>query len=628
MTLSVAHADLEDHAKKYTALKKKLGGTPEKKEKIVEEELRPILIEIGKLDSEPSLAFLDKEYRSARGPLAAACARGMLENSSEAALVAVFKGLAKRLPKIVGLILGSVVKAERDLGVVERAVLGLLSSKDTARIENLPGVAAKLNNLDAAKALVSSVRAPKGKKGKSPAANQARQYNDSVAEALAKFDSDDVKGWLADGAWKRSSAARTEVLLRVAGQLKLEDARPHILKHLSSKKEKLVIAAVVALQGIGLGDAVEEIAAALQKKVKRSPNFKISILDALAGAEDDAGLEVVLAVAKSDDPTMRTIAVGSLGLAKNAEKAFEGIARGLEDEERTVRNAALRALSGYRTKAMVGPLIAFLEKEQTRKLRVDALKHLIRVTGKNMGLEVADWKSWWEVTEASFEVPKGKKEFTSVKTRGLDYFGLEVSSDRISFLVDISGSMTQKVPIKKRSEDDEDGKKGGTRVRKKKEDEEKDDDKDEIIGEARKIDILKKELVRVLKKLPAGISINITSFDANYKSWKKKLHPLKRKGRAQAISFVEKIQNGSGTNVFDTLEHALKDKRVDTIFLLTDGNPSRGRITDPDLIAQEIRVLNRIRGATIHGIAFGAESELLKTLAAENGGEYRFVDSY
>ena len=106
------------------------------------------------------------------------------------------------------------------------------------------------------------------------------------------------------------------------------------------------------------------------------------------------------------------------------------------------------------------------------------------------------------------------------------------------------------------------------------------------------------------------------------------LQPLAGSGRARAVRFVEAITTGSGTNVFDSLEATLKDRRVDTIYLLTDGNPTRGRFTAPAAILKEIGALNRVRGATIHCIAFGAESKLLKDLAAQNGGKYRFVDSY
>jgi hypothetical protein len=147
-------------------------------------------------------------------------------------------------------------------------------------------------------------------------------------------------------------------------------------------------------------------------------------------------------------------------------------------------------------------------------------------------------------------------------------------------------------------------------------------------SKARKIDILKKELVRVLQKLPPDAQINIIKFHATFEPWQKQLQPLAGPGRAKAIQYVQNLQMGTGTNVFDTLESALKDRRVDTIYLLTDGLPTRGRLTEPGAIVEEIGTQNRVRGATIHCIAFGEESDLLKQIAEKNGGQYRFVDRY
>ena len=46
----------------------------------------------------------------------------------------------------------------------------------------------------------------------------------------------------------------------------------------------------------------------------------------------------------------------------------------------------------------------------------------------------------------------------------------------------------------------------------------------------------------------------------------------------------------------------------------------------PAAILEEIRRLNRVRGVTINCIAFGSESALLRDLAKQNKGEYRYVD--
>jgi hypothetical protein len=57
---------------------------------------------------------------------------------------------------------------------------------------------------------------------------------------------------------------------------------------------------------------------------------------------------------------------------------------------------------------------------------------------------------------------------------------------------------------------------------------------------------------------------------------------------------------------------------------MTDGQPNRGKVTDPTLIRQEIAKMNRDRKITIHtiGVGEGHDAAFLKGLAAENAGTY------
>ena len=177
--------------------------------------------------------------------------------------------------------------------------------------------------------------------------------------------------------------------------------------------------------------------------------------------------------------------------------------------------------------------------------------------------------------------------------------GIEITSKRIAFLLDVSNSMLAKAR--------------GAEARK--------------LGLS-KLDVMKAELAKVVEKLPLGAGINIMIFDRTIRVWEKSLKILTRSVRKKALAYAKGLTTGGGTNIFDTVERALKDPLVDTIYLLTDGLPTRGRIKAPAAILKEIDILNRARGVTIHTIAFGAESDLLRQLAERNGGQYRFVDRY
>lgn len=589
---SVSYADLESLVSEYTRAKSQLRGDQEKRDKFIKEHLEPKLVAIGELNDAPSLSFLKKEYRVAKGVLAVACVRAALKNSSPNAVAVVLGGFKGKSPDTTADILKDLARAERDFAPNEKLVLKLLSKKHPRVREKVPAVVIRLGSLKSAEVLFATVKA------KSPSA-----YSSAVAEALADDPSEDLKKWFVSGAWDRASTAQTLLLLKLVRVLKLEEARPHVVDHIDHSDSRVALEAFAAVEVLGIDAKFADKVGKMVEKGVRSRALKIRMLDSLVLSGEDKAIEAVVQLANEGGKETRIIAMGSLGLTGSDRRALETLVVGLRDKVFEVRNIAVRSLSRFRSKAMVAPLIEFLATEKNHKLRVESLRVLVKLTGKNMGLETEDWQNWWEASHSGFELPKeGEDEFTKVKAYDLAYFGLDVgASKRMAFLCDFSGSMTEKVTVKKA---------------------------DGSSGSERKIDVLKKELVRVIEKLPKDAAINIIYFDASYKPWKKKLYPLKGKGRAQAVNWVQSRKNGSGTNVFDTLEFSLHDKQVDTIFLLTDGNPSRGKYLDPEVIATEVGILNRLRGVTINCIAFGEKSPLLERLAAENGGEYRFVDSY
>ena len=66
------------------------------------------------------------------------------------------------------------------------------------------------------------------------------------------------------------------------------------------------------------------------------------------------------------------------------------------------------------------------------------------------------------------------------------------------------------------------------------------------------------------------------------------------------------------------------EKGADTIMMMTDGAPNRGKFfTRNDLIIQEIRRMNEKRRIIIHTIGVGQHNQmLLGGIAAANDGQY------
>jgi len=599
------------------------------------------------LDSPEALAFLHNEFEKESPEIAATCVEPILLSSSEKVLDLLLAGFAKR-PRPVKLeVLAQFAKTKRDLTPVESTLIGILNTEAQPEVrKELPAVVGRIQTVAAAKALLGSISGrearpdPRGK-GKA-AGGDAQEYARRVLAALKETKSDAVKAWLAGEAFAGAPPSRAEVLFELAGELKLEAARAELEKHLDSPDDRIAIGALGALVKLGPAPSAPKIQESLGK-AKRGLTFKIEALDTLAASGNAAGVTAVVDAARDGDPETRTIALGSLARVPGAnESAVQGILAGLRDGDPGARGAALRALRFIRHKQMVPALIALLGSEKDEKLKIEALQLLLVVTGKNMGLVAEDWQKWWEVSQDKFEFVKGDlKAATASQSRDLKYFGIEISSKRLGFLLDNSGSMKEEVdvylltPEQKKAQEKA---AGGTQVPAGAEGKDK-EGKDGKAGEeekkksgpktrARKIDVLKKEMARVVGELPRDTQLNIVTFAANYKAWQETLQPLAGGGREKAQAFIKDMATSSGTNVFDTLEFALRDKRVDTIFLLTDGLPTAGRHTDKASILREVQALNRLRGVVINCIAFGEESDFLKELAKQNGGVYRFVNSY
>ena len=598
---TVQGAELGPFVREYSAALKKVTGPLNQRPGLVVTHVLPVLEKIGALSTLASERWLAAELDNARTAsyVRETIPRVLLAGPGKDVAIILLQGLGKRPPGVREACLRALKESEGSLGLTESKLLLQQLGAKTSR----PGDAGAAKRLELA------------------------------IGVLRKTTDEAARTWLGGEAYSSvgGKTDRLYVLARLAAELKLDGAHAELVRLVGHRSRELAITAIEALARIGVGDAFEEISAALDRPGV-DVRLRARALDALVASK--RGIEFAIGAASGKDPELRAVAMGSLALRAADPRAMKILLGGLEDLDSSVRNVALRSLRQVRVKSMIGALIMVVDSHPDESFKVRALELLVNASGQNFGLAAVDWKKWWAQSEAAFEFPKQEEEgITSVKKRGLEYFGIEVSSKRLGLIADISSSMRRMVAVKAESLDEEEeeetvGGDGRTRVAPVKKKKKKQGGVVVKDGKARKIDILKKELTRLLKKLPADTSLNIITFDATYRSWQKVLQPLRGRGRAKALAYVARIATGSGTNVFDTLEFALKDKRVDTIYLLTDGLPTRGRITAPAAILEEIDVLNRARGVTIHTIAFGAESNLLMQLAERNGGQYRFVDRY
>lgn len=165
-------------------------------------------------------------------------------------------------------------------------------------------------------------------------------------------------------------------------------------------------------------------------------------------------------------------------------------------------------------------------------------------------------------------------------------------SQRVAFLIDVSYSMVSQVRVP------------GSTV------------------PITRLEACQRELQRVIDALDAKTSFNAVAFANQFAALSKRAEPARKRRKRAAAAWIDALHAAGGTNIFDPLEEALTDGRVDTIWLLSDGDPTDGRFTSPVDVLREVRLLNASRRVAIHCIAVGQESELLRTLAGEHRGTY------
>ena len=315
------------------------------------------------------------------------------------------------------------------------------------------------------------------------------------------------------------------------------------------------------------------------------------------------------ALRSDSDPRVRLAALES-SVAVSGEVAVVAILHGLADAVWSVRLAAAdlsRVVLDRRVLVALPPLL----EDERQRIRHAAHRALVSLTGIPFAPVAGKWRRWLETDGLEFD-PKTRSPDRRRESRfdsgtetvvGARFLGLEVDSRFVAFVLDVSGSMKERV------------RGGATRW--------------EVVAAA-----LGGALEGLKRRAGSGLGgraqVNVLTFADEAKAFFKQARPL-TDARLREIQrrLAETVPAGR-TALFDGLAAALADAQVDTIVVLSDGAPSAGSFfTKTDLLT-EIRRLNRWRRARIDVIAVGSDRiakrwrSVLKRIASESGG--RFVE--
>jgi HEAT repeat protein len=303
------------------------------------------------------------------------------------------------------------------------------------------------------------------------------------------------------------------------------------------------------------------------------------------------------------EPDVRNAALEQLALSGDLKYSPQ-LLTALEHADWTTRLLAISMLPNLRDAATVPKLIDRMEKEQGR-LRKMIADSLWKLTGQPFEENFTSWRSWWKEKGATFKViapdelakaahVREQRRLSERTQAGSKFFGIRIESHRVIFILDTSGSMLESLHGKAY------GKWGASRI-----------------------DIAKAELSQCIKNLDEGALFNILIFSTGVDRWLKAgIGESTEPTRQSALTWIERLGAAGATNLYDSLKLAFDDKDVDTIMLLSDGEPTSGEVIDPHRIREDVAFWNKHRRVKIHTVAIGGNLEVLEWLSADSGGTH------
>lgn len=350
--------------------------------------------------------------------------------------------------------------------------------------------------------------------------------------------------------------------------------------------------AAARLLQAGEADVLAVALQPIRRRLRTPGDGKVDLILALHPVlkGDPSWRDDVIAIAGSVNATLRTVGLGLL--AQMGDPAGLSIAhRSLAHRDWEVRSAAYDYCGTVRNAASIPLLIRRLDRE-TNRLREDLLDALQALTAMRFW-DSAQWNQWWDDREDGFQLsPLREWKRGSSSTTTISYYNIPLVSNRVAFLLDVSGSMNERIGTSRNL----------TRLRE-----------------------AKRQLELVIKAMPEDYGFNIIYYSTEVKSVSERLERATPEAKERALNAVSRLQPVGGTNIYGALQTAFDDPDIDTIYLLTDGQPSGGLIVDPVEIADQVARWNGSRRIRIHGIAVGIDSVLIKSLADDSGGIYVYV---
>lgn len=284
------------------------------------------------------------------------------------------------------------------------------------------------------------------------------------------------------------------------------------------------------------------------------------------------------------DEELRKFAIDSaLQVFKNSDKD--------SSQGWRLKAAAMKVLATYPDSRSIELLFEYLKSKPEGKMPSLAARTLYEITNKDLGDEAKVWESWWKVNKDKWTPTTWGYKINDPQSKGKStatYYGIEIVSDRIAFVLDGSGSMSGPVTVTRKS-------KGGS-----------------VVGPASQtmsfLERAKQELFRCVRELAqnnAKAKVQVIFFQEKLLTFSPKKMANARASLKPIEAFFKKVTAEQSGDMLLAVQTAMEDSEVDTIFILSDGAPSAGLHTIKASFLKWIEEENRFRSIQFFGIIIG-----------------------
>ncbi len=395
-------------------------------------------------------------------------------------------------------------------------------------------------------------------------------------------------------------------LPRMFANVETKEAREWIATRIPEKDDDVTASVVEAVGEARSPTAMPALLDALDRA--RNPAVRFEALRAIGRCGGREAVGKLIPFLADPDWRLRMAAIEGLGFT-GEPVAIDDVRKFVtRSEEPIVVETAIESLVRLGTKDVFDPLIESLKLGRLRARQkaaagLSALAKKLYSKDKNYGVDPNLWRNWWTKVKNGLDAD----DPTAAARETTSYFNFPIQSDRVFFILDVSGSM--KWPDAPRD--------SGIRPSDWKE---------------RRIDIAHRNLFKTLRDLAAqnrgriskkqkkgstsdlpwaptedGLEpptlFNVAVFSGGVTGWQKAAVLADDAEVAAAIEWIEGKEPGGGTASYDALAFGLAQPDIDTIYFLSDGVPSIGRYEERETILGEVRKLNRFGRVSINTVA-------------------------